>query len=889
VSRPTARTETLWIFDADFEDLLGDNAGWTSYDRSGSTGYINYWHKDTIRMSGFPHLGDSTWWCGTYDDCWRQPRGYGNDWVCILSRNFPEVTVGSEPGDALQLEYDQRIAIEARYDYGYTDVSTDGGATWTTVTSVTNPGFPGTPGPGMSWNNTHPSCPGHEIIDLSEFAGEDLALRFRFESDGVYSSQDQWDNPPSSSCLDGAWQLDNIAWYINDELLWLDDCESPGDNGWARENIPTSGQTGVTFFRGVYGTDFWTGHAFSCDERQGWMYAAVDPATSTMVDYEYAWLMSPPIDISGATHLVGQWDMWIDFPRRSGDIFNLLVSATDLEECVVRPDAFFDESPGWWYGGPEWGTWTDDWDALTGNHWLAMMWAVQSEMVPPPEDDHMGGLFLNRQRVGILTGDLGTTWSYSVWYRFNDWFQEQMAEALLDSAVINVRDDDDIVSVTLVADNGVTQTSYACMHRDPQGNDWIVPPPATEMFPGAEVHYYFEAEDGIGITSVFPQDAPDVQYEFSILPIHGSVSDPSILLVDKHGRRTPGEQRDYAHATQDFYEEMLDVLGHEYDVYDVEVPSSSTDQSNGPDSVGYKYYDTQIWFTSDFSEFTIKLFDQQNLIAWLGQASGGKERNLLLTGNDIGQALGAGSLGFASTWLAADYCESSVGTTTSDTVPGLRDVAGGFDFMTSDDGECVLRGGCPELARFDVIQPHPGSDGTEVVAEYVKEDLTTRPAGVAYTCDGGHQAVTLGFGMEFMSDVLLPNGYFASGMADRVDLMENIMDYFGRTPAGSPTGVADSLLANRLRNPCPNPFNPATTIAYSLAGRSHVTIRVYDVAGRVVTTLVDGELEAGPHTIVWDGTTDSGDRAASGVYFMKMEASGDAGAFSETGKAVMLK
>jgi hypothetical protein len=182
VSRPTARTETLWIFDADFEDLLGDNAGWTSYDRSGSTGYINYWHKDTIRMSGFPHLGDSTWWCGTYDDCWRQPRGYGNDWVCILSRNFPEVTVGSEPGDALQLEYDQRIAIEARYDYGYTDVSTDGGATWTTVTSVTNPGFPGTPGPGMSWNNTHPSCPGHEIIDLSEFAGEDLALRFRFES-----------------------------------------------------------------------------------------------------------------------------------------------------------------------------------------------------------------------------------------------------------------------------------------------------------------------------------------------------------------------------------------------------------------------------------------------------------------------------------------------------------------------------------------------------------------------------------------------------------------------------------------------------------------------------------------------------------------------------------
>ncbi|MCK4512759.1 hypothetical protein KAW64_13525, partial [bacterium] len=39
--------ETLWIFDADFEDLSGDNAGWTTYDRSGTLAQVNYWHKDT--------------------------------------------------------------------------------------------------------------------------------------------------------------------------------------------------------------------------------------------------------------------------------------------------------------------------------------------------------------------------------------------------------------------------------------------------------------------------------------------------------------------------------------------------------------------------------------------------------------------------------------------------------------------------------------------------------------------------------------------------------------------------------------------------------------------------------------------------------------------------
>ncbi len=59
-------SDTLWIFDADFEDLLGDNAGWTSEDRSGTMAIENYWHKDTIRINGFEHLGDSTWWCGTY-------------------------------------------------------------------------------------------------------------------------------------------------------------------------------------------------------------------------------------------------------------------------------------------------------------------------------------------------------------------------------------------------------------------------------------------------------------------------------------------------------------------------------------------------------------------------------------------------------------------------------------------------------------------------------------------------------------------------------------------------------------------------------------------------------------------------------------------------------
>ena len=189
------------------------------------------------------------------------------------------------------------------------------------------------------------------------------------------------------------------------------------------------------------------------------------------------------------------------------------------------------------------------------------------------------------------------------------------------------------------------------------------------------------------------------------------------------------------------------------------------------------------------------------------------------------------------------------------------------------------------------MQPGPAAEGAELVAEYVLEDMSVWPAGVAYTHPTmGYQTVNLGFGMEFMIGDLLPNGHYTTGAYDRVDLMANVMGYFGKTPPGPGTGTeTDGLFTTRLDHARPNPFNPTTTIAYSLAGRSHVTIRVYDIAGRVVRTLVDGEAEPGEHAVIWDGATDAGQRAASGVYFVRMEGADDDGRFNRIRKAVMLK
>jgi hypothetical protein len=69
----------------------------------------------------------------------------------------------------------------------------------------------------------------------------------------------------------------------------------------------------------------------------------------------------------------------------------------------------------------------------------------------------------------------------------------------------------------------------------------------------------------------------------------------------------------------------------------------------------------------------------------------------------------------------------------------------------------------------------------------------------------------------------------------------------------------------------PNPFNPVTTIKYSVPKRSHVKIDVYNILGRRVQALVDGDESAGSYSITWDGTTVSGQPVATGAYLYRFQ------------------
>jgi len=69
----------------------------------------------------------------------------------------------------------------------------------------------------------------------------------------------------------------------------------------------------------------------------------------------------------------------------------------------------------------------------------------------------------------------------------------------------------------------------------------------------------------------------------------------------------------------------------------------------------------------------------------------------------------------------------------------------------------------------------------------------------------------------------------------------------------------------------PNPFNPAVTISYAIPSAGDVSVRIFSAEGRLLRTLISDEtVHAGHHSVVWDGTDETGGQVGSGVYFYEV-------------------
>ncbi|PIW70204.1 MAG: hypothetical protein COW08_02930, partial [Ignavibacteriales bacterium CG12_big_fil_rev_8_21_14_0_65_30_8] len=111
--------------------------------------------------------------------------------------------------------------------------------------------------------------------------------------------------------------------------------------------------------------------------------------------------------------------------------------------------------------------------------------------------------------------------------------------------------------------------------------------------------------------------------------------------------------------------------------------------------------------------------------------------------------------------------------------------------------------------------------------------------------------------------------------------------------------LSDAILVNlnvpdkpKLLQNNPNPFNPSTSIKFFIPNQSDVKIKVYDLLGREVTTLINKNVSEGYHIVFWNGVDKNGEFASSGVYLYRLTAVASTGSttvFTETKKMTLLK
>ncbi|MBL7109883.1 MAG: T9SS type A sorting domain-containing protein, partial [Candidatus Marinimicrobia bacterium] len=113
-------------------------------------------------------------------------------------------------------------------------------------------------------------------------------------------------------------------------------------------------------------------------------------------------------------------------------------------------------------------------------------------------------------------------------------------------------------------------------------------------------------------------------------------------------------------------------------------------------------------------------------------------------------------------------------------------------------------------------------------------------------------------------------------------------EYYGTAPdmgAFEYDGTVDNdyeleITNYELGNAYPNPFNPSTTISYAVETNGRLSLQIYNITGQLIETLVNEQVEAGYHTVVWFA-----ENQPSGIYFAKLVA----GDFTKTQKLVLLK
>ncbi len=189
----------------------------------------------------------------------------------------------------------------------------------------------------------------------------------------------------------------------------------------------------------------------------------------------------------------------------------------------------------------------------------------------------------------------------------------------------------------------------------------------------------------------------------------------------------------------------------------------------------------------------------------------------------------------------------------------------------------------------------------EYVGEYSSSDITTYdpplyhyPWWIDFTATERHDWLVPGFITAKYPDAYLrvwsqdtPNGgWQVQGVSIRIKMY---YDPLPRPRIELSTGdiTTENHFRNYLKEPYPNPFNPQTSIYFSLQEAANVSLKIYNVRGQLVKTLHnDKRLPAGEHQENWNGVNNDGTRVPSGIYFLRFTTSNG---YSKTRKMVLIQ
>jgi hypothetical protein len=411
---------------------------------------------------------------------------------------------------------------------------------------------------------------------------------------------------------------------------------------------------------------------------------------------------------------------------------------------------------------------------------------------------------------------------------------------------------------------------------------------------GNRIEYFFGAESATTgsqtwwspftgtVTDI--NDAADNPDECEILPIQGLVGG-DILYVDGMHRRGAQPQFDQAFN-------LIGILD-EIDRYDIRGPSSNVANRPGARVIDplqqiLPHYKKIIWNTGNLNDGLIgdgtttieKSNDALLLLTFLENLAvpGG----IYFNGDNIaqewplysGSAIPLRDTYIQHTLVNGDHVAQGFAVSPL----AIGDAGSAFTHLTGPD-TLIAYGGCPLINDFDVIEPVGPStqemhyDGGSASADgAIVGQKTENPDSVEVG------VLLSGFSFHYIRDDR------AAGLPDYAHHMYDILIWLGNIP---PTPIpATPTFSNSLSQNYPNPFNPTTTIDFTVKELAPVTVKVYNVRGQLVKTLVNDNYAPGlTHQVSWDGRNNAGQSVASGVYFYKLVTKN----FTQTKKMVLLK